>query len=237
MLRIANAESIAPYRYVRHYVRNYIDDWELLLAPIVLPGHHVLGAYRRSTRIFEYYDSLLNPISKETRAAVTGMLDVLHPGVDHVFVNSRDVVRQHDGSSCGVIACFTAQQLMAGRPTNDVAFDSSRFRQVIYNTVTAPRAQRDRSAVANTTHPRGTGDADTVASAHAVRGNAEVTRSSTSGTRAAKRRGAVLTEVVRQSGYRREVLRVRACRRTMALVPRYRNGSVLQALSYRQRSL
>ncbi|VDM51292.1 unnamed protein product [Toxocara canis] len=189
MSRIVNGESIAPYRYVRHYIRNYTDDWELLLVPIVLPGHHVLGAYRKSTRIFQYYDSLRNPMSEETRAAVTDMLHVLHPGVEHIFVNSTEVVHQHDGSSCGVIACYTAYQLMAGRPTCDIAFDISRFRQVIYNKITTRRAERDRSALADSTRTRGIPETNTTGSGLVDSGCAKVTPSSMSRARAAKRRG------------------------------------------------
>uniref|UniRef100_A0A183VGH8 ULP_PROTEASE domain-containing protein n=1 Tax=Toxocara canis TaxID=6265 RepID=A0A183VGH8_TOXCA len=111
-------------------------------------------------------------------------LDALHPGVERVFGNSSDVVRQHDSSSCGVIVCFTALQVKAGRPTNDVAFDSTRWRLVIYNTITAQRAE---FANANTTHPTGTAHADRVASGHAVCDNA--TQHSTLRTRAAKRSG------------------------------------------------
>ncbi|VDM38584.1 unnamed protein product [Toxocara canis] len=140
---------------------------------------------------------------------MSSMLHVFHPGVQHVFVNSTDVVRQHDGSSCGVIACFTAQQLIAGRSTNVVALESSRFRRVIFNAITAPRAQREGSAIANTTHPTSSAEAGTVASGHAVCDNAKVTRSSTARTRAAKRRGAS----VEGSGGTPKRLPTRSCAR------------------------
>ncbi|VDM32903.1 unnamed protein product, partial [Toxocara canis] len=195
MLRLANAEFIAPFSYVRHFIRNYVDDCELLLLPIVLPGHHVLGAYRRSTATFQYYDSLHNPISEETRAAVKDMLDVLHPGVDHIFVNSMEAVRQHDSSSCGVIVCFTALQLIAGLPTNHIPFDSNRFRTVIYNTLTAEREQRRASAVAHSAHATSTAARDTVPEGGTVVGNAEVTPCSTSRTRAGRKTAASIEGV------------------------------------------
>ncbi|VDM50231.1 unnamed protein product, partial [Toxocara canis] len=190
MLRVGNAESIPPYRYVRHYIRNYTDDWELLLVPIVLPGHHVVGAYRRSTKLFQYYDSLRNPMSEETRSAVTDMLDVLHPGAEHIFVNSTEVVEQHDGSSCGVIACYTAHQLMADRPTYDIAFDSSRFRQFIYNKITTRIDERDRFGVADITPTMGIPETKTTRSGRLIdHGSAKVTPSSMSRARSTKRRG------------------------------------------------
>ncbi|VDM28774.1 unnamed protein product [Toxocara canis] len=79
-------------------------------------------------------------------------------------------------------------RLIAGRPTTAVAFDSTPFRLVIYNTITTAGAELGGSAVAHTTHTTDTPERDTVSN---VRGNAKLTPSSTSRTRAGrKRRGA-----------------------------------------------